>query len=214
MGSRAGSIQFFLIVFGAIFVFISLGWIRASLFDGHFLPTSVIARSSGSGLAAIDFNFFTQEKKKSYISQGYGITGFSNRYPGRRHNGIDIAAKKGAPVYSAAPGTVIASRDQDIFCRRRGYGKFVAIKNANDGRVLLYAHLNDMKVKAGEEIARGSLVGHVGMTGLATAPHLHFSVFMKNSFSMDEKDGCGLTPVGDDVNPIPYLEKLSLRFRV
>jgi len=54
-----------------------------------------------------------------------------------------------------------------------GYGKLVTIEHEN-GYASLYAHLSEIKVQVGAQIAAGTLVGRVGSTGLATGPHLHF----------------------------------------
>jgi len=89
----------------------------------------------------------------------------------RPHHGIDYAAPRGTPVSAIGDGTV-------VFAGYRGaYGKLVVIKNRNNWRSY-YGHLSRIRpsVKKGRDIGQGDLVGHVGSTGLATGPHLHFEV--------------------------------------
>jgi len=157
----------------------------------------------------VDFSFFSKKSSKNFISQDYGSTYFSLfHYMNRRHNGIDIVAKYGAPILAAASGEVIAAGDQDKFCYKRGFGKFIIVKNDALGLVLFYAHLGSVGVKNGAHVERGEKIGTVGASGYETGPHLHFSIFEEKSFRMKNKNGCGLTPDGRDLNPLNYLEKL------
>jgi murein DD-endopeptidase MepM/ murein hydrolase activator NlpD len=86
------------------------------------------------------------------------------------HEGIDMAAPTGTPVYAAANGVVIYSGDQV-----RGYGNMVVIRHDN-GLVTVYAHNSVLLVHAGDVVAVGREVARVGDTGRSTAPHLHFEV--------------------------------------
>lgn len=163
--------------------------------------------TTNNGLATIDFSFFPSIRK-NYISQGYGATSFSSNYLTPWHNGIDIVASPGTPIESATDGKILVVGNQDEFCPGRGYGRFVVVRANKDQKVLLYAHLSEIKVQAAEEVRRGTVVGLVGMTGFATAPHLHFAVFERGTFYMKNQEGCGLTPSGKDMNPISYLNSL------
>ncbi len=93
---------------------------------------------------------------------------FGSRW-GRQHNGLDIATKKGTPVYAAASGTVSFSGYQGSF------GNLVKIKHGG-GLETYYAHLNSRAVSSGQSVKRGQLIGYVGSTGRSTGPHLHFEV--------------------------------------
>ncbi|MFO7973262.1 MAG: M23 family metallopeptidase [Candidatus Hydrogenedentota bacterium] len=88
----------------------------------------------------------------------------------RRHQGIDIRAPKGSPVYATADG-VVCTVDRD----RRGYGKYVVIQHAG-GCSTLYAHLSEFKVKKGKRIRAGQVIGKIGKTGRASGFHLHYEV--------------------------------------
>ena len=87
------------------------------------------------------------------------------------HPGVDLRAPKGTQVYSMADGVVI-----EVEAMLVGYGHFVRI--AHDNLVsTLYAHLDEVRVKPGDKVAKGQMIGTVGMTGWSTGPHLHFEVY-------------------------------------
>ncbi|WP_175960465.1 MULTISPECIES: M23 family metallopeptidase [Burkholderia] len=87
------------------------------------------------------------------------------------HNGIDLAAPTGTPVYAAAAGVV--SR----IATHRSYGKYVVVDHGASLETH-YAHLSAFgaDLRVGRRIAAGGYVGAVGQTGSATGPHLHFEV--------------------------------------
>ena len=139
------------------------------------------------------------------ITQEYGATAFAKYgYAGKWHNGLDFAASIGTPIYSAEKGTVIAVGNSDKYCNKGAYGKFVVVKHENN-LTTLYSHLSLQKVKVGDTIERGGLLGYSGNTGYATGPHLHFSVFSSQTFKMGPSRICGLLPYGGDLNPADYL---------
>jgi murein DD-endopeptidase MepM/ murein hydrolase activator NlpD len=141
----------------------------------------------------------------AHITQGYGYTEFAkNGYQGQRHNGVDIGVPVGTPVYSAEAGTVIAAGNQDSFCPKGAYGKFIVISHKN-GLTTLYGHLSQQVVSAGSSVERGQLIGYSGSTGYATGPHLHFTAYAQSTFYMGPSKVCGPMPFGGDVNPLNYL---------
>ena len=87
----------------------------------------------------------------------------------RMHRGIDIAAAAGTPVWASGQGRVVSAS------WRGGYGLAVEIDHG-EGRRSLYAHMQRIVVKAGDEVAAGDTIGAVGSTGRSTGPHLHFEV--------------------------------------
>lgn len=142
---------------------------------------------------------------KTSITQGYGATAFAkNGYVGHWHNGVDFGQSIGAPVYAAEDGTVAAVGNQDSYCYRGAYGRFIVI-NHNDNLTTLYAHLSRQIVQKGDTVKRGQVIGYVGRTGYATGPHLHFTVFAQPTFYMGPSKVCGPMPYGGDLNPLGYL---------
>jgi len=157
------------------------------------------------------FKFFPARIKNEFVSQGYGVTPFAAnlKYPYDWHNGIDVAVDFDTPVLSVTPGQVLLIGNQDSYCYHRGYGKFVLIKNSEDDKILLYAHLGYINVESGQKIKNGSNLGTVGATGFETGPHLHLSVFAPKNFEINDKRGCGPSPMGQDINPFEYLRALK-----
>ncbi len=139
------------------------------------------------------------------ISQGYGATKFAKYgYKGKWHNGVDFAAVLGTPIFAAEKGKVIAIGNQDNYCYRGAYGKFIVIEHENN-LTTLYGHLSLQIVKNGGIINRGQLIGYVGRTGYATGPHLHFTIYASQTFYMGSSKTCGSMPYGGDLNPMDYL---------
>jgi len=178
-------------------------------------PTSVpngafFSASSGSGsggLSAVDFSFFGKNGNGwAAISQGYGVTPDSYLYIDHWHNGIDIAADYGAPIYSPViNGVVFATGNQDDYCPGKGFGKFVVIQDNANHLDLLFAHLGSIDVSPDTSVAKGTELGTIGASGLETGAHLHFSIFEDAGFSVTPAHGCGPYPQGHDINPVPYL---------
>jgi len=103
-----------------------------------------------------------------------------------RHEGLDMAGPRGAAVSTAADGVVSFAGVQ------RGYGKVVKIRHAF-GFETVYAHLNAIRVTAGQRVARGARIGDLGSTGRSTGPHLHYEVRVN----------------GNPVNPMKFIEAAS-----
>jgi murein DD-endopeptidase MepM/ murein hydrolase activator NlpD len=118
-----------------------------------------------------------------------GLMGSGYRYrkdpfTGERtfHGGLDIVANVGTAVVATADGVVTQAG------RMGGYGKVVFVSHSN-GLSTRYAHLSKVKVKSGDEVRRGDLLGKVGATGRAMGYHLHYEVLRD-----DQK-----------VNPLEYI---------
>lgn len=102
--------------------------------------------------------------KKVSVSSRFGIR--SNK----KHDGIDLRAPKGTPIYAAARGKILFSGKGPS-----GYGKMIIIKH--DKRTIsIYAHNHRNLVREGEFVKRGRKIATVGRTGRATGYHLHFEI--------------------------------------
>ena len=105
----------------------------------------------------------------------YGTQRYYNGKKGNYHNGHDIAADTGTPIYSPSSGKVILVGDYYY------NGKFVMINHGNS-LISIFLHMNDIHVSRGAIVEKGELIGTVGNTGLSTGPHLHWSVLLNNTY--------------------------------
>lgn len=130
------------------------------------------------------------------LSQGYGPA--SGQFGYTFHNGLDIAAKVGTPIYAAAAGTV-----KDI--KSGGpYGKHVFIEHDLNGQkwTTVYAHMHKIEVKQGQALLQGEGIGQIGNTGNSSGPHLHFEVH-KGKYKYSSSSA------GNTVNPMDVAEVLG-----
>lgn len=105
------------------------------------------------------------------LVSGVGWRGNRMGGGGAYHEGLDIAAPRGAPVHPAAGGTVAE------LGRDRGYGRYVRIRHGY-GLETFYAHLSQYggEMAPGRQVTTRDVIGHVGSTGRSSGPHLHFEV--------------------------------------
>ena len=117
-------------------------------------------------------NFIPPTKDGVLVSKfGFRVHPILNRII--KHPGIDIRVQKGTKVYAVKDGTV--QKVITTYKKNRGYGKVILL--AHQGNLLTrYAHLDSILVKKGQKVKRGTLIGLVGETGLATGPVLHFEL--------------------------------------
>jgi hypothetical protein len=116
---------------------------------------------------------------RGWISSKYGhrISPFTGRET--MHGGIDISAPMYTPIVASAGGTVTLAQFEV------GLGNAVIVSHGY-GMKTTYGHLAKLKVRAGQSVKRGDVIGWVGSTGLSTGPHLHYEV---------EHRGVGVDPL-------------------
>jgi len=101
--------------------------------------------------------------------KGGRVTSLYGMRNGRRHDGIDISAKQGTPLYASAAGKVAFSG------KMRGYGNIILIRHKDDF-FTAYAHNRRNGVRKGQSIKQGQQIGTVGRTGRTTGAHVHFEI--------------------------------------
>lgn len=121
------------------------------------------------------------DKYLSRLASGFGSRFHPILKVNKEHKGLDFAAKTGTPIYATGDGTVKNASFNS------GYGNMVMLEHGN-GYETLYAHMSRSKVRNGQRVKRGDVLGYVGSTGLSTGAHLHYEIH-KN---------------GNPVNPIMY----------
>lgn len=115
----------------------------------------------------------------------------------KMHAGLDFAAPQGTPIYATANGRIKVAGYSD-----GGYGNHVVIDHGY-GYETLYGHMLRVKVKQGQRVNRGEVIGYVGSTGKSTGPHCHYEV---------HKNGNKLDPVYffyNDLTPQQFNELLK-----
>ena len=106
---------------------------------------------------------------KGWITSAFGYR--SSPFTGGRefHRGLDIAGRRGTPIYAPADGVVRFAGE------RRALGNSVTLQHGY-GVESLYGHMSELTVKRGQKVARGEQIGTLGSTGRSTGPHLHYQV--------------------------------------
>lgn len=115
-----------------------------------------------------------------------------------KHNGLDLIAPAGEPVFAVADGVV-----SEVLKSRKGLGNVVTIDHGN-GYVTRYAHLSDVEARKGRKVRKGTRIGYVGVSGNSFAPHLHYEV---------RRDTLVLDPVNHffaSVTPVEYINMLIM----
>jgi hypothetical protein len=114
------------------------------------------------------------------------------------HEGIDFTAAIGTPIYATGDGVVTEAEYNN-----GGYGNKIIINHGYSYETV-YAHLSKIKVKVGQKIKRGEVIGLMGNTGKSTAPHLHYEV---------HKAGVPMNPIYfffNDITPAEYQAMIEL----
>ncbi len=173
----------------------SFSLIYEEIFDdeGNHLSNQILAAqfvNQGKSYRAVryeqrngDVHYFTPDGKsmrKAYLKAPVKFSRISSRFTLRRkhpvlgytraHKGVDYAAPRGTPVHAIGDGVVVFKG------WRGGYGRFIQIRHNNRNHSTAYAHLSRYAkgIKRGKRVHQGQVIGYVGMSGLATGPHLHF----------------------------------------
>ncbi|MEO8011200.1 MAG: M23 family metallopeptidase, partial [Dokdonella sp.] len=120
----------------------------------------------------------------------------------RAHRGVDYAAPTGTPIRAAGDGKITFRGWQN------GYGNVVILQH-NGRYTTLYAHMSKFaNAKVGQRVSQGQAIGYIGMTGLASGPHLHYE------FRLDGKHRDPLTVTLPKEEPLPASELAQFKSRI
>ena len=89
----------------------------------------------------------------------------------KNHNGIDLAAPMGTPVYAIKAGAVFTCITDDP-----EFGNYIILSHDQGKLTSVYAHLSKINVERYQNVRKGDIIGYVGQSGMATGPHLHFEI--------------------------------------
>jgi len=166
------------IITGAVVCMASFTGVRADEFIAapvqEICPDFPAAEGLLENFAAVlNISGISQEYRYTWPVGGDG--GYiSAEYEEGRHNGLDIAAESGTPIYSVADGKVLETGFNEQI------GRYIIIQNKDDVETCYY-HCSSQDVVAGQNIRQGDQIGGVGATGWATGPHLHIEFYVYGS---------------------------------
>lgn len=181
--------------------------IKAARFTNRGKVYTAIRYTDRNGVASY-YRADGESMRKAFIRTPVEFARISSRFnPNRRHpvlnkirahNGVDYAAPTGTPIMATGDGRVVHVG------RKGGYGNTVVIQHGRQYQTL-YAHMSRYAngIRNGSHVSQGQVIGYVGMTGLATGPHLHYE-FQINGRHVDPL-GVKL-PAAD---PIPANERTA-----
>lgn len=163
-----------------------------------------------------DIEYYSEEGRnlrKTYLRSPVKYSRISSRFSNSRkhpvlgytraHRGIDYAAKSGTPIRAIGDGRI------SYLGWKGGYGRFIEIHHNNGNHSTAYAHMRayGKGVSKGDYVKQGQIIGYVGMSGLATGPHLHFEFRTRgvavNPLSVEHKPA----------DPLPEQEMSAFRVK-
>lgn len=181
---------------------LSVGNIIAATFTNRGKTFQAVRYTNDQGVS----NYYTPEglsMRKAFLRTPLDIFRISSGFNLKRkhpihkkikaHRGVDYAAPRGTPVYSAGDGKVIAAGYS------KANGNYVFVQHGQT-YITKYLHLNKKKVRKGQSVRQRQLIGTVGSTGYATGPHLHYE-FLVNGVHRNPR-----TVKLPQANPIPKAE--------
>ena len=133
-----------------------------------------LSKNKASLIEAIPTIQPIKNKDLTRVASGYGYRIDPFTKIRRFHYGMDFTAKRGTPIYATGNGIVKRADN-----RSSGYGKHIRIDHGF-GYVSLYAHLSKYKVRRGQKVKRGDVIGYIGNSGRSVGPHLHYEILKDN----------------------------------
>jgi murein DD-endopeptidase MepM/ murein hydrolase activator NlpD len=129
-----------------------------------------LAKAKDKLLSAVPAIQPVKNEDLKQMASGFGYRTDPFTKARKMHEGMDFTAKTGTPIYATGDG-IVAKADNSL----SGYGNHIEISHGF-GYLTLYAHLSKYKVRPGQRVKRGDIIGYVGSTGRSQAPHLHYEV--------------------------------------
>lgn len=120
---------------------------------------------------ALHVNLKTPPLPQAVMTSAFGARRHPISGKLKHHNGIDLSAPLGTPIFATADGEIVLKK------YNRSYGNIVEIQHTR-GYVTAYAHMSKFakNLTVGQSVERGQVIGYVGTTGRSTGPHLHYEI--------------------------------------
>jgi murein DD-endopeptidase MepM/ murein hydrolase activator NlpD len=134
-----------------------------------------LIKNQGEKLASIPAIQPVSNRDLDRIASGFGMRIDPVYGTPKMHKGLDFTAPQGTPIYATGNGRI-----EEAGFSEGGYGNHVVI-NHGYGYETLYGHMVRIKVRPGQKVKRGELVGWVGSTGKSTGPHCHYEVHVNGN---------------------------------
>lgn len=154
-----------------------------------------LAKAKNNLLSAIPAIQPVRNENLKRMASGFGYRSDPFTKVKKMHEGMDFTAKTGTPIYATGDGLVAKSDNT-----ASGFGNHIVIRHGF-GYETLYAHLSKYKVRAGQRVKRGDVIGYVGSTGRSEGPHLHYEV---------HKDGKVVNPLNFYYGNISAVEYVAI----
>ena len=139
-------------------------------------PATTAPSSSGTGTSTPSSGgSWLRPCSYVYMSSPFGFRQSPTTGASTYHQGVDLAAPAGTPIYASRSGVVTAA----TYSNSAGY--YVTI-NHGDGFSSIYMHMTNYVVGAGAAVSAGQLIGYVGSTGISTGNHLHFGIAYNGAY--------------------------------
>jgi murein DD-endopeptidase MepM/ murein hydrolase activator NlpD len=132
------------------------------------------------------------------ITSGYGWRVHPVTKQKKMHNGVDLRALEGTPIYVVDDGMVVASKYTNT-----GPGEYITVKHG--GYFSFYCHLSQRRVVKGQKVKAGDIIGLTGNTGISTGPHLHFGLCTRYVASSID--------ISRWFNPEPHLMEVRMKLK-
>lgn len=155
-----------------------------------------LSMAAASCAAPMDENEEDSDSTESAVAKGgfaCPTNGAISQGFNRRHDGVDLAAKRGTPIFAVAAGVVTESGSA------QGYGQWIVIRH-DDGTTTEYGHMYRREVKAGARVRAGQRIARMGSEGRSTGPHLHLRTYASG----------GNVGPGRGMSPITYLKRRGI----
>lgn len=156
----------------------------------------ILAARKNEFLASIPAIQPITNRQLKHMASGFGYRLHPIYKTYKMHTGIDFTAPTGTPIYATGNGRVAL-----VELGHRGYGNHVVVHHGF-GYQSLYGHMSRVKVRPGQLIRRGELIGYVGNSGLSSAPHLHYEII---------RGGKKINPINYFFNDLTEADYVAMR---